>query len=99
MITAIESLGGLKGLTGLGSAQEDNTQTGMFESIFQNAIDNVKETDKDLVQAQYLLSTGQLDNPATVTIAATKNQVAVELLVQLRSKALDAYSELTRMSV
>jgi flagellar hook-basal body complex protein FliE len=99
MITAIESLGGLKGLTGLDSTQEDNTQTGMFESIFQNAIDNVKETDEDLVQAQYLLSTGQLDNPATVTIAATKNQVAVELLVQLRSKALDAYSELTRMSV
>jgi flagellar hook-basal body complex protein FliE len=40
-----------------------------------------------------------LDNPATVTIAATKSELAVELLVQLRNKALDAYSELTRISV
>ena len=70
----------------------------IFGSIFRNAIDNVKETDAEFTQAQYLLSTGQLDNPSTALIAYTKEEVAVNLLIQLRNRAMDAYSELTRMS-
>lgn len=70
----------------------------VFASIFQNAIQNVKETDAEFTQAQYLLSTGQLDNPASALIALSKEEVAVNLLIQLRNRALDAYSELTRMS-
>jgi flagellar hook-basal body complex protein FliE len=96
MIAPIERIeaSGLKGIQ-----QTSSSEQGVFGSIFQNAIQNVKETDEDLVQAQYLLATGQLDNPATVSIAATKNELAVDLLVQLRNKALDAYSELTRISL
>ena len=65
---------------------------GIFADIFQTA-------DADMNEAQYLLATGQLDNPAEATIAAAKATSAVELLVQLRNKALDAYSELTRISL
>lgn len=72
---------------------------GIFADIFQTAINNVKTTDADMNEAQYLLATGQLDNPAEATIAAAKATSAVELLVQLRNKALDAYSELTRISL
>ena len=50
-------------------------------------------------QAQYLLATGQLDNPAVATIAGTKAQLSVQLLAELRNKALDAYSEISRMSM
>lgn len=71
----------------------------IFGSIFKNAIQNVKDTDAEFSQAQYLLSTGQLDNPATALIAYTKEEVAVNLLIQLRNRAMDAYSELTRMSI
>lgn len=70
----------------------------VFGSIFKNAIQNVKDTDAEFTQAQYLLSTGQLDNPATALIAYSKEEVAVNLLIQLRNRAMDAYSELTRMS-
>lgn len=76
-----------------------SSEGGIFADIFQTAIDNVKTTDADMNEAQYLLATGQLDNPAEATIAATKATAAVELLVQLRNKALDAYSELTRISL
>lgn len=72
---------------------------GLFASIFRNAIDNVKETSAKSVQAQYLLATGQLDNPAAAMIAASKYELSANLLIQLRNKALDAYSEITRMSV
>ncbi|MDR3766566.1 MAG: flagellar hook-basal body complex protein FliE [Butyricicoccus sp.] len=77
----------------------DNTGMPIFADVFQYAIDNVKQTDAEKNQAEYLLATGQLDNPATLSIASTKAQLSVELLVQLRNKALDAYSEITRMSI
>jgi flagellar hook-basal body complex protein FliE len=97
MIAPIERLGLSTSLESVN--QTSSSETGLFYDIFQSAIQNVKDTDADLVQSQYLLSTGQLDNPATVTIAATKSELAVDLLVQLRNKALDAYSELTRISL
>ena len=70
-----------------------------FTDIFQSAINAVRETDAEKVEMEYLMATGQLDNPALLTIASTKAQLAVELLVQLRSKAMDAYSELMRISL
>lgn len=73
--------------------------TAPFADMFQSAIENVKETDAEKNHAEYLLSTGQLDNPAELTIAATKAQTSVELLVQLRSKALEAYNELMRINL
>lgn len=71
----------------------------VFADVFQNAINNVKQTDAEYSQAQYLLATGQLDNPAVSTIAGTKAQLSVQLLAELRNKALDAYSEISRMSI
>ena len=70
-----------------------------FGQIFHSLIQNVKDTDAEFTQAQYLLATGQLDNPAQLGIAAYKAQIAVDLLVQLRNKALDAYNELKNMNV
>lgn len=77
----------------------DNAQPSMFSQIFQSMIDNVKETDAAKNEAYYALATGQLDNPAEATIAATQASVATELLVQMRDRALDAYSELMRISL
>jgi len=71
----------------------------VFGAVFRSAIDNVKETDNEYKESQYLLTTGQLDNPAATMIAAYKSQTAVNLLVQLRNRALDTYSELTRMNL
>lgn len=89
------ALNGMQKTAGSASSETD----GIFADIFQTAIDNVKTTDTDMNEAQYLLATGQLDNPAEATIAATKATAAVELLIQLRNKALDAYSELTRINL
>lgn len=71
----------------------------VFGSIFRSAVENVKKTDADKTQAQYLLATGQLDNPAVLGIYSTKAELASSMLIQLRNKALDAYSELTRISL
>lgn len=103
-LSPIEKLGDLTPISALGGSKSVEQSTmnkvgeSIFGSIFRNAIDNVKETDAEFTQAQYLLSTGQLDNPSTALIAYTKEEVAVNLLIQLRNRAMDAYSELTRMS-
>lgn len=100
MITPIRSIPSISGekeleqAAGTGLAPE-----GMFTSVFRNAVNNVKDTENTVAQKEYLMATGQLDNPAELTIAETKSAIAVEMLVQLRNKALEAYSELNRINL
>ena len=100
MISPIE---GLKGIQPIAAGEENvriaEGTVDMFSAIFRNAIQNVKETDAEKTQAEYLLSTGQLDNPSSMMIALSKYQTSVDLLVQLRNKAQDAYSELMRINL
>lgn len=98
MITPIEKLTPINGAA-QNQAAGSTDAAGGFASIFQSAIDNVKETNAEMVEAEYLLSVGELDNPAALTIAASKYSLSVDLLVQLRNRALDAYNELTRISL
>ena len=100
MITPIEQISAISGGVKVqGTAQAANGTQGMFASVFQSAIENVKSTEAEVVQAEYLMATGQLDNPAVLTIAETKSAIAVDLLVQLRNKSMEAYTELTRMNL
>ena len=77
----------------------DEVKDSAFGSLFTDLIQNVKDTDAEFTQAQDLLATGQLDNPAQVSLAQYKAEIAVDLLVQLRNRALDAYNELKNMNV
>lgn len=99
-INQIDRLQSISRINGADTAlqQNNSVQAGTFGSIFQSAIDYVKETDSAKNEAGYLLATGQLDNPAELTIAATKAQIAVELMVQLRNRALDSYNELKNIA-
>lgn len=100
MMTTIERLNAItESMQGQAKTTRNEETQGIFGDIFRSAIENVKQTDAEKTEAEYLLATGQLDNPAALTIASTKSQIAVELLVQLRNKAMDAYSEITRISL
>ncbi len=81
------------------STKNEESGASMFSQIFTSLINNVKETDAAKNEAYYALATGELDNPAQATIAATQASVASELLVQMRDRTLDAYSELMRISL
>ena len=71
----------------------------MFENVFNSALDDVASNEKSLEQAQYLLSTGQIEDAHTVPVASSMAQLSVDFLVQLRNKALDSYNELMRISL
>lgn len=80
---------------------EETRQSGasLFASVFQSAIDNVKETSRVKSDLEYRLATGQIDNPAEVSLAITKAGVASDLLLEMRNKAVETYNELMRISL
>lgn len=82
-----------------GTTSVSSDDSSMFSQIMQSMVDNVKQTDAAKNETYYALATGEIDNPAQATIAATQASMATELLVQMRDRALDAYSELMRISL
>ena len=77
----------------------DEIKESGFGSLFKELIQDVKDTDAEFSEAQYLLATGQLDNPVQVGIAGYRAELSVSLLMQLRDRALTAYNELKNMNV
>ena len=80
-------------------AAEKPAAGSLFADIFKSAIENVREAEDDVAKKEYLLSTGQLDNPAEMNMATYKAESAISLLTQLRERALNAYSELSRINL
>ncbi len=81
-------------------SKEEKAEGGRpFTDVFQTAVDSVRETDCEVAEMEYLMATGQLDNPAQLLIAQTKASSAVSLLVDLLNKAVEAYNELMRISL
>ena len=77
----------------------DEIKESSFGSIFRDMIQDVKDTDAEFTQAQYLLATGQMDNPAQLNIAGYKAELSLSLLIEMRNRALEAYNELKNMNV
>ena len=71
----------------------------VFKDIFQSLINNVRESEDQVAKTEYMLSTGQLDNPAQLSMDLYKAEVSMQMFVQLREKALTAYNELSRISM
>lgn len=79
---------------------QDHNKNGesVFRDVFENAVKNVVETDNEVTKQQYLLATGQTDDVHNLTIAATKAQMSVDYMVQLRNRAMESYSEVMRIN-
>ena len=59
----------------------------------------MRKTEDTLAKNQYLLATGQIEDPHTVAIASSEAQLASDVLVSLRNKALEAYNEIMRINL
>ena len=89
----------IKSFEGIGKTPEQSESGSLFKDIFENAINNVTETENAYVESEYLLATGQIEDAHTVPINAAKAQLAVDLLIQLRNKALESYNELIKINL
>ncbi len=102
----------ISGLSGLGSVSfnsivsaidgikgADDVESGSFKDILTDAISNSEGLD-DLTNLDTLtLLAGENDNLSDILIASEKSELAVNLTVQIRNKALAAYKEIMNMQV
>ena len=70
-----------------------------FGDILKEAIDNVVETDQAVKDGAIKIASGDADALHTLTIDMAKADLALQTLVQIRNKALDAYNEIMRITL
>jgi len=70
-----------------------------FQSIFEQALRNVEETDAVKRQDSINLAMGNVDNLAQIGINSEKATLAVQTMVELRNRVLEAYNEIMRLNV
>ncbi len=70
-----------------------------FGDTLTKAIGQVNEMQKTADKGMENLATGRTDNIADVMLQTEKADIALKLMVQVRNKIIDAYSEIMRMQV
>jgi len=70
-----------------------------FADTLKNSIDEVSRLQQDATQAVNDLATGKGDNVTGVMTAVEKADMAFKTLLAIRSKLLDAYSEIKNINV
>lgn len=70
-----------------------------FLDIFESLVNNVKETEAQVQQDAIDLMLGDVDDLAQIQVNLEKAATAVDLLVTVKNKAVDAYNEIMRMTV
>ncbi|MGI5935653.1 MAG: flagellar hook-basal body complex protein FliE [Oscillospiraceae bacterium] len=86
-----------------GAAQGGRTfqteQGSDFASVLNNALDKYRELNTENDIATLDLLTGNTDNLSDMLIATKKAEIALNLTVQIRNKAMEAYKEVMNMQV
>ena len=70
-----------------------------FLDVFKNAVNDVNETDAAAKQSEMLAALGETDDLHTLMINITKADMALQTMVQIRNKALDAYNEIMKITL
>lgn len=70
-----------------------------FKSLFTDALADVYTTENDLKIATQNMVIGDTASMDAANTASTKAGLAIDMVVQLRNKSLDAYNEIMRMGV
>ncbi|QHI71979.1 flagellar hook-basal body complex protein FliE [Aminipila terrae] len=91
-----KTVNGTAGVSDAGAAQGAQVP---FKSVFEDAVKDVISTDQQVNADAQKLATGQSDNLHQYSIDIAKAQLSIDLLVELRNKALDSYNEIMRMSI
>jgi len=77
----------------------ENEKGPSFNNVLKEAIDEVNQLSKDADKAVVELTTGKSDNLHETMIALRKAELSFKLMMTVRQKILDAYTEVMRMGV
>lgn len=89
----------MHGESHLGETAETQETAKSFGDYLGDALTTVNDLEKNSASMNAALATGQVEDVSQVVIAAQKADIAMQLTLQVRNKAIDAYQELMRMQV
>ncbi len=102
-IAGITSVAGVSGVTGATAAPAATGATGATGTSFANALgqglDSLQSAQGTADNLSVQAATGTLTNAHDLMIATTQAQLATQLTVALRNKAVDAFNEVMRMQI
>ncbi len=98
-IEPIKPLQGLEELNKVNKAANDKNDKASFKSVFQDVMNNYIESENKVDEDIYKLTVGESDDLHNLMINTQKAEMSLDLMIQLRNKALDAYNEIMRMGV
>jgi flagellar hook-basal body complex protein FliE len=80
-------------------AEKNEESEGSFGDILKQKIQNVKDLEMQSLQSAYDLSTGASSDIETAMLDSAKASTAIEMTVQLTTRAVNAYKEIMSMQV
>ncbi|HAN20862.1 MAG: flagellar hook-basal body complex protein FliE [Clostridiales bacterium GWF2_36_10] len=81
------------------NTQETDESFIPFADMLEDAVANVYNTDAAVQVDALKIASGDTDALHTLTIDMAKADLAIQTLVQVRNKALDAYNEIMRITL
>lgn len=100
----LSGLAGLSGVAngpgGVGSVSSPATGSGGgFGSMLTDAISSLNDSQNTAASDSVALATGQASDVTSVVTDVEKANLEMQLAVQVRNKAVDAYEEIMRMQI
>jgi len=107
MISPIGSLGAVggaapvtgTGAAGAGGASKAGAASGEFGSSITKALDELDRLHGTADQFANQAATGELESVTDYLVAATEAQLATQVTVAVRNKAVEAFNDIMRMQV
>jgi flagellar hook-basal body complex protein FliE len=96
-VTGINPAAAVQSLAGVGSKTNDTGSS--FKDMLSNAIQGVDDANTVAQNDTSALLSGQVDDVAQVMIDQQKANLQLDLVVQVRNKVVDAYSQIMNMQV
>jgi len=84
-------------ISGAKTSANDEDKEANFSEVFGNLLNSVNSLQMDSARAQELLASGDAADLHQVMIAAEEAGIAMDLLLEIRNKLVDAYQTIMRM--
>ncbi|TCS80939.1 flagellar hook-basal body complex protein FliE [Pectinatus cerevisiiphilus] len=78
---------------------EESNSTKTFFQFLTDSLNETNNLQKDAEKMDMALAAGKVDDISKVVVASEKAQIALNLTMSIRNKAVEAYQEIMRMQV
>lgn len=95
----IPPISGVSGVSAANPAVKAADPAGGFGDMISKAIDSVSQSEQKADAIATDIATGGDSSIQELMVAMTEASLSMELLVQIRNKAVEAYQEIMRMQV